>query len=266
MVTWSGSWLPASTRTAMSSVQRRWSCREERTPLTVAVQQHAQQELGVVGGMAVPVIAVRPVQGAKVELVDDLGDEPGEVAVGQPVAQVRGEQERLVAVGTQEVVGHDRGLAAVVDAVGLPVLHALPGSDVDHPQRGDWVGPPPADQGVQPKAGQQDRRQPHAQHRLGRISLQSLAAQLATDPPLGPGQQRHHQQRHHRQHDPGQALGRARTQQQGPQRLDPDAHGEQEKGDRDQPDRPPLGSLGNRTAAALGGQPHSTTTPANTST
>jgi hypothetical protein len=32
MVTWSGVWLAASTRKAMSSWQRRWICREERTP------------------------------------------------------------------------------------------------------------------------------------------------------------------------------------------------------------------------------------------
>jgi hypothetical protein len=33
MVTWSGSWLPASTRKARSSMQRRWIWREERTPM-----------------------------------------------------------------------------------------------------------------------------------------------------------------------------------------------------------------------------------------
>ena len=32
MVTWSGALLPASTRNARSSWQRRWICREERTP------------------------------------------------------------------------------------------------------------------------------------------------------------------------------------------------------------------------------------------
>ena len=33
-------------------------------------------------------------------------DAPGEVASGEPVAQVGGQQERLVAVAAQEVVGH----------------------------------------------------------------------------------------------------------------------------------------------------------------
>jgi hypothetical protein len=72
----------------------------------VAIQQHAEQGLGVVGGMAAPVVAVLPVEGRQVELVDDVEDEPGEVAFWQPVAQVGWEQEGLVAVAAQEVVGH----------------------------------------------------------------------------------------------------------------------------------------------------------------
>ena len=43
---------------------------------------------GVVGGVAVPVVAVRAVERGEVELVDDVEDEPGEVAGGEPVAQV----------------------------------------------------------------------------------------------------------------------------------------------------------------------------------
>jgi hypothetical protein len=41
--------------------------------------------------MAVPVVAVRAVEGCKVDLVDHVEDEPGEVAFGEPVAQVRGQ-------------------------------------------------------------------------------------------------------------------------------------------------------------------------------
>ena len=43
--------------------------------------------------MAVPVAAVRPVEGLKVEVVDRVEDEPGEVALGQPVAQIRGKRK-----------------------------------------------------------------------------------------------------------------------------------------------------------------------------
>jgi hypothetical protein len=69
-------------------------------------QQHAEQGLGVVGGVAVPVVAVLPVEGLKVDLVDHVDEEPGEVVVGQPVAQVGWEQEGLAAVTAQEVVSH----------------------------------------------------------------------------------------------------------------------------------------------------------------
>ena len=75
-------------------------------PKAVAVEQHAQQGLGVVGGVTVAVVAVGSVERGEVELVDHVEDEPGEVAVGEPVAQVRREQEGLVAVAAQEVVGH----------------------------------------------------------------------------------------------------------------------------------------------------------------
>ncbi len=36
--------------------------------------------------MAVPVVTVSPVERGEVELVDDVEDEPGQVAAGQPVA------------------------------------------------------------------------------------------------------------------------------------------------------------------------------------
>jgi hypothetical protein len=56
--------------------------------------------------MAVPVSPIGAQEGFQVELVDDVQDEPGEVAFGQPVAQVGREQEGLVAVAAKEVVGH----------------------------------------------------------------------------------------------------------------------------------------------------------------
>jgi hypothetical protein len=56
--------------------------------------------------MAVPVGAVGAQERLQVELIDHVEHEPGEVAFGQPVAQVGWEQERLVAVAAHEVVGH----------------------------------------------------------------------------------------------------------------------------------------------------------------
>jgi hypothetical protein len=51
-------------------------------PDAVGVKQHAEQGLGVVGGMAVPVVAVGLVEGGEVELVDHVEDEPGEMLLG----------------------------------------------------------------------------------------------------------------------------------------------------------------------------------------
>ncbi len=69
--------------------------------------------------MAVPVVAVGSVERGQVELVDHVTDEPGQVAFGEPVAQVRGEQEGLVALCAQEGVGHSRSylLAALIPNV-----------------------------------------------------------------------------------------------------------------------------------------------------
>jgi hypothetical protein len=56
--------------------------------------------------MPVPVGSVAAVEGQQIELADDVQDEPGQMIVGQPVAQVGRQQEGLVAVAAQEVVGH----------------------------------------------------------------------------------------------------------------------------------------------------------------
>jgi hypothetical protein len=75
-------------------------------PDGVGVQQHAQQRLGVVGRMAMPIGPVGTQERRKVDLVNDIAHEPGEMVLGQPVARVRGEQERLVAVAAKEVISH----------------------------------------------------------------------------------------------------------------------------------------------------------------
>jgi hypothetical protein len=56
--------------------------------------------------VTVPVVTVGPVGGPEVDLVDHVEQEPGEMIVRQPVAQVGWEQEGLVAVAAHEVVGH----------------------------------------------------------------------------------------------------------------------------------------------------------------
>jgi hypothetical protein len=77
-------------------------------PGAVGVQQHAQQHPGLVGGAAMPVGPIGLEERAQVELVNHVEDEPGQVVSWQPVAQVRWEQEGLVAVTGTKVVGHGR--------------------------------------------------------------------------------------------------------------------------------------------------------------
>jgi hypothetical protein len=59
-------------------------------PGRIGVEEHAQQRLGVVGRVAVPVGPVGGKERAQVQLVDHVAHEPGQVVGGQPVARVGG--------------------------------------------------------------------------------------------------------------------------------------------------------------------------------
>jgi hypothetical protein len=48
---------------------------------TILLFDSLEQGFGVVGGVAVPVVAMLAIEGLKVELVDHVEDEPGEVAL-----------------------------------------------------------------------------------------------------------------------------------------------------------------------------------------
>ena len=74
----------------------------------VGVGEQADHHLRLVGGGAVAVGAIGGVEGLEVELLDRLDHEPGEVVVGQPIAQVRRQQQRLVSIAGEEVLWHAR--------------------------------------------------------------------------------------------------------------------------------------------------------------
>ncbi len=58
-------------------------------------------------GRAAPAVgAIGGVEGLQVELLDRLKHEPGEVVFGEPVAQVRRQQQLLVTVTGDVVLGH----------------------------------------------------------------------------------------------------------------------------------------------------------------
>jgi hypothetical protein len=58
--------------------------------------------------VAVPIGAVAAQERTEIQLVDHVEDEPGQMIGREPVAQVRGQQEGLVAVAAKEVVRHSR--------------------------------------------------------------------------------------------------------------------------------------------------------------
>jgi hypothetical protein len=85
----------------------------------VGVGEQGQHHLRLVCGVAVAVGAVGGVEGLDIELLDRLDYEPGKVVLGQPVAQIRWQQERLVTVTGEEVLGHDWMLRNGSDSRGL---------------------------------------------------------------------------------------------------------------------------------------------------
>jgi hypothetical protein len=95
-------------------------------PGAVGRAQHGRQHLWRIGGPAVPVGSVGLEEWAKVELVDDVEGEPGQVTGWEPVAQVRWEQKGLVAVAGTEVVGHGRSYLRRFLITPAPAAAVLP--------------------------------------------------------------------------------------------------------------------------------------------
>jgi hypothetical protein len=72
----------------------------------VGVDDERDHHLRVVGRAAVAVPAIGGVEAAEVERLDRLDHEPGEVVLVEPLAQVRGQQHRLLSVTAKEVLAH----------------------------------------------------------------------------------------------------------------------------------------------------------------
>jgi hypothetical protein len=71
-------------------------------PGAVGIQQHRQQHPRRIGRSAVPVSPIGRQE--QTQLVDHVQNEPGQVALGEPVADIGWEQKRLVTVAGTEVV------------------------------------------------------------------------------------------------------------------------------------------------------------------
>lgn len=75
-------------------------------PGRVGVDQQRHHHLRVVGRPAPPVGSAACVERRQVQRLHDVDDEPREVVPGKPLVQARRQQEGLVSVAGNEVVGH----------------------------------------------------------------------------------------------------------------------------------------------------------------
>jgi hypothetical protein len=72
-------------------------------------------------------------------------------------------------------------------------------------QRGDGVGPPPPEQGVEPQPDEHDGGEPRAQLGLARLGHHRLGPERRPEPLLRAGEQRHHDHRRGRDRDADEA-------------------------------------------------------------
>jgi hypothetical protein len=71
-----------------------------------AVQQQRDHHRRLIGRSAVAVLAIGGVERRGIHHADGVDDEPGQVVLGQPLPNVRRQQERLLAIARQEVLRH----------------------------------------------------------------------------------------------------------------------------------------------------------------
>jgi hypothetical protein len=75
----------------------------------IAVEQQAGHQEGVIGGESTGVFAVViGVEGGQVEFAHDIGDEAGQMILGEPVFEGRGQEEGLIEGASPEALIHYR--------------------------------------------------------------------------------------------------------------------------------------------------------------
>jgi hypothetical protein len=72
----------------------------------ICIEQQRDHHLRIVCGSAPAVRAIGRVETIKIELGDRVEHEPGEVILRQPLPETRRQQQLLVAVTREEVLGH----------------------------------------------------------------------------------------------------------------------------------------------------------------
>jgi hypothetical protein len=93
-------------------------------PTRVCVEQHRDDHRRLERSAAVTVGAISGVERVEVHLRDGVDDKPREVPLGQPLADVRRQQERLLAIGREKVLAHHRMVLTAPD--GAPFVQQPP--------------------------------------------------------------------------------------------------------------------------------------------
>jgi hypothetical protein len=72
----------------------------------VGVEQQRDHHRWLVRRATPPVVAIRRIERGKIKLTDRLNQKPRQMALGQPLAQTRRQQQLLLAIAAEEVLGH----------------------------------------------------------------------------------------------------------------------------------------------------------------
>ena len=84
-------------------------------------------QAGIEGGESTGLVVVVREEGFQVEvLVDHLGDDAGEVVLGEPLIEVRREKERLLRIGTCGRLGHSRWACSPIGEAGYSTSVRVP--------------------------------------------------------------------------------------------------------------------------------------------
>jgi hypothetical protein len=89
-----------------------------------SVQQQRDHHRRIVRRPAMPVIAIVRIKRPQIELRDGIDHTPRQVALGQPLAQTRRQQQLLITVTRDEVLRHPGILLIAAD--GTPLLQQPP--------------------------------------------------------------------------------------------------------------------------------------------
>jgi hypothetical protein len=115
-------------------------------PLAVGVEKEGDHRRRLVCGPTPAVGAVAGVESIEIHLGYGIEDEPSQVVLGQPVEERRGQQEELVTLDSEEVVGHGPFSLEILTGRGISrachqgVCRSMPGGSCNRSARRSKTG------------------------------------------------------------------------------------------------------------------------------